>query len=167
MKIHITVGFPESRWEDYKNIRLQALQEVPQAFLDDIDRAKDEEKSFWVQRSKNVIFAEVDGRVVGTAGFYQEEKSKQKHIMNIVGVYVLPEYRGKKVGYQLLEKVLEEIKKNKEIKVIQLGVVDTQKEAMDLYKSLGFVEIGKLKYAVNVNGKYFDEYLMQMYLLIG
>lgn len=35
---------------------------------------------------------------------------------------------------------------------------------MDLYESLGFVEIGKLKFAVNVDGKYFDEYLMQMYL---
>jgi len=164
MKVNITVGFPESRWEVYKQIRIKALIDVPQAFLDDINHAEKEPKSSWIERSKNVIFAEIDREVVGTVGFYQEKKTKQKHIANIVGVYVLPEYRGKKVGYQLLMKVLEEIKKNKKIRVVQLGVVDTQKKALEIYKSLGFVEVGKLKYAVSVDGKYFDEYLMQMYL---
>jgi ribosomal protein S18 acetylase RimI-like enzyme len=164
MSIKITVGFPEDRWEDAKKIRIEALKDVPQAFLDDLESAEAEPKSFWVERAKSVVFAEVDGKVVGTVGFYQEEKAKQKHIANVVGVYVLPEYRGMKIGYQLLTKVLDEIKKNREIKVINLGVVDTQKKAMELYKSLGFVEVGKLKYAVNINGKYFDEYLMQLYL---
>lgn len=164
MKINITVGFPESRWEDYKKIRIQALQDVPQAFLDDIDHAESEPESFWVERAKKVTFAEIDEKVVGIVGFYQEQKVKQKHIANVVGVYVLPEYRGMKIGYQLLAKVLEEIKKNEEIKVINLGVVDTQKAAMKLYKSFGFIEVGKIRYAVNVNGQYFDEYLMQMYL---
>lgn len=164
MKINITVGFPESRWEDYKKIKIKALHDVPKAFLSDIDSSEGETKSFWVKRAKNVTFAEVDGKVVGIVGYFQEKKTKQKHIVNVIGVYVLPEYRGMKIGYQLLAKVLEEIKKIDGIKVIQLGVVETQKKAMELYKSLGFAEVGKLKYAVNVNGQYFDEYLMQMYL---
>ena len=164
MNTKITVGFPESRWEDYKNIRIQALKDVPQAFLDDIDRSESQPKSFWVERSKKVTFAEVDGKVVGIVGFYQEERTKQRHIVHLVGVYVLPEYRGKKIGYQLIVRVLDEIKKIPEIKVIQLGVVDTQQKALELYTALGFVEVGKLKFAVNVDGTYFDEYLMQMYL---
>jgi hypothetical protein len=82
MKINITVGFPESRWEDYKKIRIQALHDVPQAFLDDIDRAEKQEKSFWIERAKKVTFAEIDGKVVGIVGFFQEERTKQKHIAN-------------------------------------------------------------------------------------
>lgn len=164
MKVDIIIGFPESRWEDYKEIRMKALKDVPQAFLDDIDRAENQPEKYWIDRAKTVTFAEVDNKVVGIVGFYQEERTKQKHIANVVGVYVLPEYRGMRIGYQLLNTVLEEIKRIKEIKVIQLGVVDTQKKAMKLYKSLGFVEVGKIKFAVNVDGEYFDEYLMQMYL---
>ncbi len=164
MNCIITVGFPESRWEEYKTIRMQALKEVPQAFLDDIDRAEKEPTSFWIERAKNVTFAEVNGKVVGIVGFYQEEKTKQRHIANLVGVYVLPEHRGKKIGYELVVRVLDEIKKNPEITVIQLGVVATQQKALQLYTSLGFVEVGKLKFAVKVGDTYFDEYLMQLYL---
>ena len=75
MNIKITVGFPEPRWKDYKKIRIQALKEVPQAYLDDVDWSENQSDEFWMQRSKTVAFAEV-GKLrmaVGVDGMYYDE----------------------------------------------------------------------------------------------
>lgn len=153
-----------TRWEEYKNLRLQALKDVPQAFLDDIAKTKQRSKEEWQDRLKNVYFAEDNNKWIGMIAVYQDKKSKLKHIMNVVGFYVLPEHRGQGVGKALLMKVISEAKQIKEVKKLQLGVITTQESAYQLYLSLGFKKVGEQKYAVKVSDKYFDEYLMEMYL---
>lgn len=155
---------PLEEWEKYKYLRIEALKNVPQAFLDDIDEAEKTPKEDWQKKMGNMYFAEVDGKWVGMVGAYQEEKTKVRHILNIVSVYVSPEYRGQGIGKVLLQYVIEQAKKNPEIKKLSLGVVTTQEPAQAMYKSLGFIVGGHLKYAVKVGEEYFDEYLMELYL---
>jgi ribosomal protein S18 acetylase RimI-like enzyme len=160
----IVSNAPSSRWEEYRQLRLEALEQVPQAFLDDFEKDQTTPKEEWLRKLGNMHFAEIDGKWVGMVGVYQDEKTKVKHILNIVSVYVTPSYRGQGIGKALLEHVIEQAKQNPEIKKLSLGVVTTQEPAHELYKSLGFIKGGHLKYAVKVGEQYFDEYLMELYL---
>jgi GNAT superfamily N-acetyltransferase len=155
---------PSSRWEEYRELRLEALEQVPQAFLDDFEKDQTTPKDEWLRKLANMHFAEIDGKWVGMVGAYQEEKTKVRHILNVVSVYVRPSYRGQGIGKALIEHVIALGKKNPEVKKLSLGVVTTQESAHELYKSLGFIDGGHLKYAVKVGEQYFDEYLMELYL---
>lgn len=155
---------PISRWEEYKALRLEAVEKVPQSFLDDLDVAEKIPKEEWQRKISSMLFVEVDGKLVGMIGSYRDEKTKLKHILNIFSFYVSSEYRGLGIGKALLQKVIETAKKNPEIKKLQLGVVTSQEPANVLYRSLGFVQAGHMKYAIKVGDIYFDEYHMELYL---
>jgi ribosomal protein S18 acetylase RimI-like enzyme len=153
-----------TRWEEYKNLRLEALQNVPQAFLDDPVQAVKTSPEEWQKKIINMYFAEVDSKWIGMIGAYQDEKTKLKHILNVVSFYVSPEYRGIGAGKALLEQVIKDAQQNPEIKKLQLGVVTTQAPAQHVYETLGFKRAGELKYAVKVGETYYSEYLMELYL---
>jgi len=156
---------PVSRWLDYKNFYMDSIANSPQAFLWSKEEISSKEDSEWQDRIKNMFFAIVDdGKLVGMAGSYCEKKKKLSHIANIVRVYVNPEYRGKGIGRQLLLAVIEDIKSKPEIKKIQLGVISTQNSAYNLYKSVGFEKVCKLKMSVRVDDRFYDQYLMEMIL---
>lgn len=162
--MRIITDLSQSRWEEYKNLRIQALNDMPQAFLDDLEQVNKLEAQDWQRKIKNMIFAEEKEILIGMIGFYQEDKEKLKHIVNIVSFYVIPTFRGKGAGKALLQTVIAKYSGNHDIKKLQLGVTDTQKPAQHLYKSLGFTQVGELKYAIKVGSEYFNEYLMEKYL---
>lgn len=153
-----------SRWEEYKDLRLEALVNVPQAFLDDLEVTENVPQEEWQRKMHNMWFAEVDGKWVGMVGAYQDEKTKLKHILNIVSVYVSPSFRGQGIAKALMLDVIATAKQNPEIKKLLLGVVTSQEPAIALYKSLGFIQVGYFKYAVKVGDEYFDDYYMELYL---
>ena len=111
-----------------------------------------------------MYFAEVDDKWVGMIGAYQDERSKLSHIVKVVSFYVSPQYRGRGIGRALLSEVIIKSKNIEGVKKLELGVITTQESAYQLYLSLGFKKVGEQKYAVKVGDKYFDEYLMEMYL---
>jgi len=162
--MQIVTKLPDDRWSEYRDLRVQALKDVPQAFLDEPEDAKKLEAKAWQQKMKNMTFAEERGKLVGMIGAYQDEKKKLQHVVNVVSFYVLPEYRSKGVGKTLLQAIIDNYQKNPDVKKLQLGVTTTQKPAQHVYKTLGFEQVGKLKYAVKVGNKYFHEYLMELYL---
>lgn len=160
----IVDDLPQNRWQEYRDLRIQALVDVPQAFLDEEEQAKKLEATAWQRKMQNMIFAAVDDKLVGMIGAYQEEKKKLNHIVNVVSFYVLPQYRSRGVGKALLQAVIAKYQAQPNIKKLQLGVTTTQKPAQHLYKSLGFHLVGELKYAVKIGSKYYNEYLMELYL---
>jgi len=160
----IITNAPISRWEEYRDLRLEALEQVPQAFLDDPDKASALPKEDWQRKIANMYFAEIDGKLIGMVGAYQDDKTKLKHILNVVSVYVSPKYRGLGAAKALLSQVIADAKNNPNLKKLSLGVVTTQEPAKKLYEKLGFTVKGELKYAVKVGEEYFDEYLMELYL---
>lgn len=155
---------PLNRWEEYRALRLEAVEKVPQSFLDDPDVAEKIPKEEWQRKMSSMFFAEVDGKWVGMIGSYQDEKTKLKHILNIFSFFVSSDYRGMGIGRALIQQVIATAKNNPEIKKLQLGVVTTQEPANELYQSLGFIKAGHMKYAVKVGDTYFDEYHMELYL---
>lgn len=155
---------PEERWIDCRKLRLEALQQEPLAFGTSLSEAKTLSEAEWRKRIHNVWFALVEDQPVGMIGRLFDPKLKTQHIAHIFGVYVQREYRGHGIAKQLMQQVLEEIERNNQTVKIRLGVNPAQKAALQFYKNFGFEIVGKLKKELKVEGKFYDEYLLERFL---
>jgi RimJ/RimL family protein N-acetyltransferase len=152
------------RWQDYRDLRLEALKNEPQAFSSSYEEEQLIAETVWRTRIENALFAIENGKLVSMAGFIRYNHIKTNHVCEIFGVYVRPEYRGKGIGKQLISTVIKEIKNIKGIKKIRIGVNPTQKAAEHIYLKLGFEPVGLLKKDMQVNGKFYDELWMEKHL---
>jgi|WetSurMetagenome_2_1015567.scaffolds.fasta_scaffold45411_2 ribosomal protein S18 acetylase RimI-like enzyme len=156
------VGLTPELWEKYKKIRLRGLREEPQAFA----RSYDEEMAFpiekWIERSSNPynFMAIENGVPLGTAGVYFVNDAGEK-IANIVGVFVVNEARGRKIGSKLIETVINRLKQEKETKKIRINVNIDQEAAVELYKKFGF-EVNDEEIEKMGDGQEHSEYLMEL-----
>ena len=94
-------------WEQYRTVRLDALQESPDAFVASLDEEKGYDEDFWrlrLQRSERLL-AEVDGRTVGVASVGQskaEGEEENPRVAELFGLWVAPEARGTGVATRLV-----------------------------------------------------------------
>lgn len=163
MKIKIIQISPD-RWQEYRDLRIQALKECPQSFLSTPEEAMKESAEFWQKKSKTMFFAEVEGKLVGMIGGYQDEKQKLEHTFNIVSFYVASDFRHQGVGRALFQHILDYAQQKPEVEKYQLGVAHTQSNAIKLYESFGFVIVGTMKDHIKVGDQVFDKHVMEKYL---
>lgn len=134
-----------SDWLAYKNLRLRALKEDPQAFGSKYDEAMTAPDSKWQNRLLSVadekswaVFAKQNNQLVGMVFAIQNtDQEKTEHIAEIVSMYVAKEARGQHIARQILEALLTKLAKNK-IFIAKLSVVKEQKAAVNLYQKMGF-----------------------------
>lgn len=106
-----------------------------------------------------VLVVESGGKIVGISDVNKLGRA-EKHTA-IFGITLAKEFRGKGIGRKLMEKVLEEAKKNlDDIKLIRLVCFADNTNACKLYESIGFKEFGKLPGGILYKGKPTDEILM-------
>jgi len=157
-------------WEKYKDIRLEALKSEPLAFAQMLEEAAFRSEQAWIDdlissQEKDggpIYFAEDSSKIIGMAGAYiEKEKLKLRHVANIWGVYISRIHRGKGAGKKLLQTLIKDLELRNEIKKIKLAVNPIQKEAFNLYKALGFEEVGKHKNELKIGDKYYDEILLE------
>jgi RimJ/RimL family protein N-acetyltransferase len=152
------------RWQDYRELRLEALKNEPVAFSSSYEEEQPIAETVWRTRIENALFAIENNKLVGMAGFIRYNHLKTNHVSEIFGVYVRPEYRNRGIGKQLITAIIEEIKNTKGISKIRIGVNPTQKAAEHIYKKFGFKKVGLLKNDMRVNGKFYDELWMEKHL---
>ena len=113
-------------------------------------------ESFRQELERNVaaryLVAETNGRVVGYAGAWVI--LDESHITNIA---VLEAFRGRGIGKQLTKALLQYLS-NLGASYATLEVRVSNERAQHLYRSLGFVSVGKRKRYYEDNGE--DAYLM-------
>lgn len=113
-------------------------------------------ESFRQELERNVaaryLVAETNGRVVGYAGAWVI--LDESHITNIA---VLEGFRGRGIGKQLTKALLQYLS-NLGASYATLEVRVSNERAQHLYRSLGFVSVGKRKRYYEDNGE--DAYLM-------
>ena len=83
-----------------------------------------------------ILIAESEDKTAGCVAL----RKIDRETCEMKRLYVKPEFRGKKIGLLLAEKIIEEAKKIG-YKKMRLDTTPQMKKAIQLYKSLGFKEI--------------------------
>lgn len=134
--------------KEFWQFRLAALEESPHAFTESADELRAISLSATADRLRAsttdnfVVGAFVDGRMVGTAGFFRNVAAKLAHKGRVWGVYVHPRFRGRGVARDLMTDVLARVRCVNGVRQVSLTVATTQVAAVALYESLGFVRFG-------------------------
>jgi ribosomal protein S18 acetylase RimI-like enzyme len=166
----IQIGrLPPEKWQAYKALRLRALHDAPQAFSESFEKAQAYPDERWQQRATEgyagkvslMVFASEGEQLVGMMGafFPQHDPS----VALIVGVYVVPEARGKGISKKLMAALLHELKANPRISKAALSVNKGQLAAINLYASFGFQVVGEEHVQLG-DGNYYDAHLMERLL---
>lgn len=113
---------------------------------EEIKHTVEEQTEFLKQKTESEneveLIAEVDGVAAGLGGIDAvHNRIKTRHRADF-GVSVLREYWGLGIGRALLESCIE-ISKKAGYEQLELDVVSDNKNAIKLYKSLGFTEYGR------------------------
>lgn len=164
--IEIVSLLPED-WQQYRDLRLRALKEEPQAFGSTYEDNSKHPDEYWQQRLEDTInkstqwlvFARLNGVLVGMVGAFTE---KEPDNARVIAVYVTPDTRGKGISKMLMKELLARIKTNDNIKKITVDVNPEQEAALNLYKNSGFQIIKKYRMVLG-DGKEHDVCKLQMF----
>ncbi|PRZ12629.1 ribosomal protein S18 acetylase RimI-like enzyme [Laceyella sediminis] len=111
----------ETDAEAYRDVRLRALQESPEAF----GSSYEEETQWTVAQFAEKLAVTPErwmlgafdgkGKLVGVIGWYRGARLKIRHKSHIVAVYVEPEHRGKGIAKQLLSQAIDRVRTETDI----------------------------------------------------
>ena len=119
----------------------------------------------WIQKileneREQLIVAEINGEVVGLIVFRSKSSKRLSHTGSFTAM-VKKEYRNQGIGKLLIKELLNWAEQNPLIEKVSLGVLSTNQRAIELYKSMGFVEEGrKIKEVKFSKDLYVDDILM-------
>ncbi len=148
----------------YRHIRLQMLNNHPEAYADSYKETKRQGDDFFLHRINNgAIFAAFDkNEIVATTGFFVPKGEQLQHKSMIWGVYVKPEFRGQGISYDLLQEILTHLPES--ISLVQLCVVEGNEAAENTYVKAGFEPWGLEEKAICVDGRFYNEKHMVKFL---
>jgi len=156
--------------EAFRELRLRALREHPEAFIDDyeaeaIKTVKQAAEQLGAATAENFYLgAFMGGRLVGIAHIYRQEGSKLRHRAVIGGMYVTPEMRGQGTGKALLEKCIQHARSLSDLEDLVLWVILGNERAKALYEAEGFEVFCVEPRAFKIEGRYYDAVGMIMRL---
>jgi RimJ/RimL family protein N-acetyltransferase len=148
----------------FRDLRLNALQDSPTAFSADYQTNLNHPMEYWHDRLREdkdavIFFAEHDHHLIGMTGIARGRSPKTRHSAGIWGVYLRPEWRGLRIAEALIETCCE-WGKTQQMEIVKLGVVTTNAPAIRCYERCGFTTYGTEPRGIFYEGKYYDEYLM-------
>lgn len=155
--------------EIYRSIRLECLKHYPENFGSDYKDEMRKKKLFFQihleeNSSDNFVIGGFDKEnLIAIAGFNRYDTPKTKHRGRIIQVYVKPEYQGKNIGFSLLQSIVEEAFRNKEIEQIEIDVLENNSKAEKIYSKIGFQTYGTQKKYLKIGEKYFDHKMMYIF----
>jgi ribosomal protein S18 acetylase RimI-like enzyme len=161
--VEIVVLQPED-WAAYRALRLEALQNAPDAFSSVYADQALLPDSFWQNRLSEaarqqgswLLFARAAGALVGMVGAFAEEGGQSAFV---VSVYVKPQARGTGVSRMLMTAILDALKQYG-CTTAKLGVNGKRANALRLYQSFGF-QITHTEKNQMGDGQYYDETFME------
>ena len=141
-------SFTENEWTIYKDLRLAALAESPDAFGSTFAKETQRTDAEWASRLFVGIrshwdfpaLAEIDNSPIGLAWGRIEESNPA--LANLYQVWVSPAYRRLGAGQRLLEAVISWAI-GKQADYLELSVTCGDTPATRLYTRAGFVPVGQ------------------------
>ncbi len=144
----LITALSESHAPQYKAVMLHAYEHAADAFTSTPEERAAEPDSWWVSRLANpagltVAFGALEGQdLAGVLTLEYSAKPKTKHKSLLVGMYVLPPWRGKGIARALMHAAIEHASQRGNVTVVQLEVTLGNEAAIKLYESLGFKQFG-------------------------
>ena len=151
--------------ESFRELRLEALKNHPDAFGQNYYDTVEKDNEYWVNKLQinpiedALFFAEKDSQLIGMTGIHRNMAAKAKHAAMIWGVYVKPGWRGRHISESLILSCVEWAK-GQGVVIIKLAVVTSNTSAIHCYKKCGFTIYGTEPKAIFYDGVYYDEHLM-------
>lgn len=148
----------------FKRLRLQALRDHPEAFSADYDLHAHANDEFWgryfdFDEDATIFFALHDGSLIGMTGIRLDYSPKTRHSALVWGVYVRPEWRGRRIADALINACLDWAI-GRGARIAKLGVSTSNERAIRCYERCGFTTYGREPMAILHAGSYLDEFLM-------
>jgi ribosomal protein S18 acetylase RimI-like enzyme len=106
----------------------------------------------------------LDGQCAGVAALSRKLNPKYAHKVFFWGLYILPEFRGRSIGHQLMEHRIAFARSLPGVRLVTLQVTTTNEPARMLHQRFGFFSCGIEPQALWLNGSFYDFELMQMTL---
>lgn len=133
--------------EMFRDLRLRALQDAPYAFASSYERELEDPAERWGEVAKQsevgedgVVFVAVAGQEwLGMAGGYLHADDRGR--AGVWGTWVAPQARGRRLGEQLVEAVVEWARA-RGASSVELSVTERADAARALYLRLGFTFTG-------------------------
>ena len=110
-----------------------------------------------------LLVGKINGEIACVCSINSPARQRIAH-QSEVAVSVKKKFWNIGVGTCLMNAVVAFAKASEKIEIIHLGVKADNVSAISLYKKIGFQEIGRYKNFFKINGEYFDEVLMNLYL---
>ncbi|MGG5737020.1 MULTISPECIES: GNAT family N-acetyltransferase [Bacillus cereus group] len=156
--------------EQYWELRLQALQVNPEAFITTYEEAIRQENPL-DRVASNLTSANSctfgafnkENQLIGVVTLLTEEKEAYKHKGHVVAMYVDAQNRRNGLARELIANAIQRARDIK-LEQLTLGVVSTNEPAKKLYKSMGFKTYAIEKRAIKMNGVYSDDENMVLFL---
>ncbi|MEP7156205.1 MAG: GNAT family N-acetyltransferase [Betaproteobacteria bacterium] len=153
-------GDAQAYWET----RNRGLQEFPDAFTSSHEEGVATPLSVLAKRfggsgSDDFVLGAFssEGTLAGHAGFQREARTKNRHKGTLIGMYVVPEFRGRSVGKLLLDQLIGEVRAIPGMERLSLTVTHSNEAARMLYLRAGFVSFGIEEKALKTGGRYYDK----------
>lgn len=153
--------------ELYRMLRLEALQNNPDAYASDLvtekQRTMEQIRSHLGDKEVMTVGGFDGDRLVAIASLHRETLPKMAHRATLTSVYVAPEYRGQRIARRIMEYMIDVVK-NEGVTKIYLFVVTQNESAIRAYEKFGFKIYGEDHDAMKEPDGFVDEYLMVKYI---
>ena len=150
----------------YRDIRLEGLADSPDAFSSTFEAEEKRPLDVFAERlADTYVVGAFDGvNLVGVAGFSVQAGPKHAHKGVLWGMYIRAAHRGLGISRMLVEAIIDHARER--VELLQLMVVSDNVAARRLYEGLGFVEYGIEWHATKYRGRYHDDVLMVLPLVL-
>jgi ribosomal protein S18 acetylase RimI-like enzyme len=158
-------------WESYKTLRLESLQNFPLAFATSYQESLNDVDEKWMNYIKSslenkesiMLCAFSEDKIVGSVTVIWSNRIKTKHVAQLVGMFVSPEFQRQGIGKKLVSEAIEELRKLSQFIKVKLDVVSENDKAIKLYENAGFKKVGELHKELFIDGKYYDLITMERF----
>ena len=142
--------FEAEEWREYRDLRLRALLDAPDAFGSTYEREAALQDADWEARLAAGVSEARQFPVVALSGetpvglAWGRADEREPTVAHLYQVWVAPDHRGQGVGRQLTNAVIEWARELG-VRALRLGVTPSHAAARRLYRRVGFVDAGELE----------------------
>ncbi|CUW90043.1 GNAT family N-acetyltransferase [Rhizobium pusense] len=116
-----------------------------------------------IENNHPQFVAIADGEVAGWCDIRRQDRVTRAHC-GTLGIGILPAYRDKGLGAQLMRRALDSARQGG-LHRVELSVHADNARAIALYEKIGFVHEGRARDAVLIDGRYIDS--LNMAIILG